>query len=206
MPTHSGAPSRWRARSRCRATSPWRSSRPAAAARGAVRDAARLRVRHADGRGVSRRVARASWRCPHRWQPMYTRASMAMGYEFGVTPVQLAAAYAAIANDGVLLAPTLVREVRDPAGNVLYRHQPGAGAAGGILGDRRAAARVSAGGGGRRRHGRRWRSSPTTPCWARPARAIRFEDGRYVRGQYTASFAAIFPADHPQLVVDREDR
>ena len=31
--------------------------------------------------------------------------------------------------------------------------------------------------------------------------AIRFVDGRYVRGQYTASFAAIFPADHPQLVV-----
>src|SRR5205814_1644068 len=59
-----------------------------------------------------------------RWQPMYTRASVAMGYEFGVTPVQLAAAYAAIANDGVLLAPTLVREVRDPAGNLLYRHRP----------------------------------------------------------------------------------
>src|SRR5439155_1582223 len=61
---------------------------------------------------------------PDRWQPMYTRASVAMGYEFGVTPVQLAAAYAAIANDGVLLAPTLVREVRDPAGNLLYRHRP----------------------------------------------------------------------------------
>ena len=48
---------------------------------------------------------------------MYTRASLAMGYEFGVTPVQLAAAYGAIANDGVLLTPTLVREIRDPAGN-----------------------------------------------------------------------------------------
>ncbi|MGH7498247.1 MAG: penicillin-binding transpeptidase domain-containing protein, partial [Gemmatimonadales bacterium] len=31
--------------------------------------------------------------------------------------------------------------------------------------------------------------------------ALRFEDGRYVRGEYTASFAALFPADHPQLVV-----
>ncbi|MGH7497267.1 MAG: peptidoglycan D,D-transpeptidase FtsI family protein, partial [Gemmatimonadales bacterium] len=61
---------------------------------------------------------------PDRWQPMYSRAAMAMGYEFGVTPVQLAAAYAAIANDGVLLAPTLVKEVRDPAGTLLYRHRP----------------------------------------------------------------------------------
>src|SRR5262249_41143727 len=31
--------------------------------------------------------------------------------------------------------------------------------------------------------------------------AIRFEGGRYVRGEYTASFAALFPADHPQLAV-----
>src|SRR6185437_8040530 len=61
---------------------------------------------------------------PHRWQPMYTRASLAMGYEFAVTPVQLAAAYGAIANDGVLLAPTLVREVRDPSGRLLYKHRP----------------------------------------------------------------------------------
>jgi cell division protein FtsI (penicillin-binding protein 3) len=56
---------------------------------------------------------------PDKWQPMYTRASLAMGYELGVTPVQLAAAYGAIANDGLLLAPTLVREIRNPAGDVI---------------------------------------------------------------------------------------
>jgi len=31
--------------------------------------------------------------------------------------------------------------------------------------------------------------------------AVRFEGGRYIRGEYTASFAALFPADHPQLIV-----
>jgi cell division protein FtsI (penicillin-binding protein 3) len=31
--------------------------------------------------------------------------------------------------------------------------------------------------------------------------AVRFEGGRYVKGEYTASFAALFPADRPQLVV-----
>ena len=61
---------------------------------------------------------------PDKWEPMYTRASVAMGYEFGVTPVQLAAAYGAIANDGLLLTPTLVREIRSPEGDLLYRHQP----------------------------------------------------------------------------------
>ncbi|HEY0350754.1 MAG TPA: penicillin-binding protein 2, partial [Gemmatimonadales bacterium] len=61
---------------------------------------------------------------PDKWEPMYTRASVAMGYEFGVTPVQLAAAYGAIANDGLLLTPTLVREIRNPAGDLIYRHEP----------------------------------------------------------------------------------
>ena len=110
-----------------------------------------------------------SSRCPHRWQPMYTRASLAMGYEFGVTPVQLAAAYAAIANDGVLLAPTLVREVRDPAGNLLYRHRPEPVRRVVPLGDRGPAARVPARGGGGRRDRASWRSWRTTPCWGRPA-------------------------------------
>jgi hypothetical protein len=31
--------------------------------------------------------------------------------------------------------------------------------------------------------------------------AVRFQNGRYVPGTYTASFAALFPADDPQLVV-----
>jgi membrane peptidoglycan carboxypeptidase len=31
--------------------------------------------------------------------------------------------------------------------------------------------------------------------------ARRFEDGHYVAGRYTSTFAAIFPADDPQLVV-----
>lgn len=137
---------------------------------------------------------------PDRWQPMYTRASMAMGYEFGVTPVQLASAYAAIANDGLLLTPTLVREVRDPAGGLLYRHQPepvrrvvtpqvaaqlrqfmkGAVGEGGTGGGAQLA---------------------NYSLLGKTGTAVRFEGGRYVRGEYTASFAAIFPADNPQLVV-----
>ena len=92
---------------------------------------------------------------PERWEPMYTRASMAMGYELGVTPVQLAAAYGAIANDGVLMAPTLVREVRDPSGAVLFRREPEPVRRVDQRRDRRASASIPAGRGGRRRHRRR---------------------------------------------------
>jgi len=137
---------------------------------------------------------------PHRWQPMYTRASVAMGYEFAVTPVQLAAAYAAIANDGVLLAPTLVREVRDPAGELLYRHQPEPVrrvVSSAIAAELREFLREAAGAGGTGEQAQLTNYS----VLGKTGTAVRFVNGRYVHGQYTASFAAIFPADHPQLVV-----
>lgn len=137
---------------------------------------------------------------PDQWQPMYTRASVAMGYEFGVTPVQLAAAYGAIANDGVLLAPTLVREIRSPAGVRLYRHQPEPirrATSPEIAATLRSylAGVVGEGGTGERAQ------LANYALLGKTGTAVRFEGGRYVRGEYTASFAALFPADRPQLVV-----
>ncbi len=55
-----------------------------------------------------------------KWQPG-SIGSIPIGHEVGVTPVQMAAAYAAIANDGVRVAPHLVREVRDVEGKVVAR-------------------------------------------------------------------------------------
>ena len=137
---------------------------------------------------------------PDKWQPMYTRASMAMGYEFGVTPVQLAAAYAAIAHDGLLLTPTLVREVRDPAGGLLYRHQPEPvrrvvtpQVAARLRGFMKGAVGEGGTGGGAQ--------LANYSLLGKTGTAVRFEGGRYVKGEYTASFAALFPADDPQLVV-----
>jgi cell division protein FtsI (penicillin-binding protein 3) len=137
---------------------------------------------------------------PDQWQPMYTRASVAMGYEFGVTPVQLAVAYGAIANDGVLLAPTLVREVRGPDGTLVYRHRPEP-VRRAVSSDLAARLRtflagvVGEGGTGERAQ------LANYALLGKTGTAVRFEGGRYVHGEYTASFAALFPADHPQLAV-----
>ena len=137
---------------------------------------------------------------PDKWQPMYTRASMAMGYEFGVTPVQLAAAYAAIANDGLLLTPTLVREIRSSSGELIYRHQPEPVrqvVTPGIAGQLREYLKSAAGEGGTGEEAQ----LVNYTLLGKTGTAVRFEGGRYVRGEYTASFAALFPADDPQLVV-----
>ena len=58
-----------------------------------------------------------------RWQPS-SIGSIAIGQEVGVTPVQMVAAYGALANDGLRVAPHIIREVRNEAGAVVYQPQP----------------------------------------------------------------------------------
>jgi cell division protein FtsI (penicillin-binding protein 3) len=137
---------------------------------------------------------------PHRWQPMYTRASLAMGYELGVTPVQLAAAYGAIANDGLLLAPTLVKEVRSPSGRVLFAKEPEPVRR--VISPEIALrlqeylrGAVEEGGTGTEAQ------LVNYTVLGKTGTARRYENGTYVAGKYTSTFAAIFPADDPQLVV-----
>src|SRR5690349_10035271 len=136
-------------------------------------------------------------RLPKEWQRP-SAASLAMGYELSVTPIQVAAAYGALANDGVLLAPTLIREVRT-AGRVLYRHRPEpvrravSPAVAAALRDLLRGV-VESGTGTEA-------ALANFPVAAKTGTARRVVNGHYAPGDYTASFAALFPADTPQLVL-----
>jgi cell division protein FtsI (penicillin-binding protein 3) len=55
-----------------------------------------------------------------RWQPS-SIGSLAMGQEIGVTPLQMATAYCVLANDGMLVKPHVVRELRSPDGTVVFQ-------------------------------------------------------------------------------------
>ncbi len=61
-----------------------------------------------------------SLRSVSRWQPS-SIGSIAMGQEIGVTALQMAAAYGALANNGVRVSPHLLREIRSSTGAVVYR-------------------------------------------------------------------------------------
>ncbi len=58
-----------------------------------------------------------------RWQPS-SIGSIAIGQEIGVTPLQMAAAFGALANDGVRIAPHLVRATRAADGTLVQRAPP----------------------------------------------------------------------------------
>ncbi len=143
--------------------------------------------------------ARGALRMPDKWDG-YSKASIAMGYEFQVTPVQLAAAYAAIANDGILLTPTLIKEVRGVDGQIEYTHQPepvrrtvSPDVAKVLRGYLRSVLEE-----GGTAEGARLSNYSLA---GKTGTAVKAEGNRYIQGHYTASFAAIFPADDPQLVV-----
>ncbi|MGH9883081.1 MAG: penicillin-binding protein, partial [Pyrinomonadaceae bacterium] len=58
-----------------------------------------------------------------KWQPSSV-GSIAIGQEVGVTPLQMASAFGALANNGIRVAPHLVREIRTSSGVSVYRSDP----------------------------------------------------------------------------------
>jgi cell division protein FtsI (penicillin-binding protein 3) len=128
-----------------------------------------------------------------------TPQSLAIGYELSVTPLQLAQAYAVIANGGVLLRPVLVKEVRDPHQRVVYAHRAEPVrrvVRAEVARDLSAMLRgVVAEGGTGASAGLR-----TYELAGKTGTARRMGPRGYERGQHTAVFAALFPADAPQLV------
>ncbi len=143
--------------------------------------------------------ASGTLREPRVWSKQ-SQASLAMGYELAVTPLQLALAYAALANGGELLEPALVREVRDAEGHVLYRHEKRvvrrvvrAAVANEVrkmlLG---VVAEGTAGGADL--------SSYAVGGKSGTARRTIGKTG-YGAGSYTASFVGMFPAEEPQYVI-----
>jgi cell division protein FtsI (penicillin-binding protein 3) len=138
-------------------------------------------------------------RRPDEWSGS-SPASLAIGYEISVTPLQMAMAYGALANGGILMEPRLVREIRDSNGRTLHRWGPRvlrrvvspevARAVGEVLVDV-----VKDGTGTAASLG-----VFSVAGKSGTARAYSPEGG-YLRGDYSSSFVGFFPAEDPQLVV-----
>ena len=133
-------------------------------------------------------------RRPARWENrLLTQPSLGQGYEWEATAAQLAVGYAAIANHGVLMAPTLLREVHDEHGVVTWRHQPDTVRR--AVPDSVAAKLVEylglatdSGGTGVRAQLDRYHVVGKTGT------------AKVMAGGYRASFVGIFSGDHPQVV------
>ncbi len=143
--------------------------------------------------------ATGTLREPKQWSKQ-TSASVLMGYEIAVTPLQLVTAYSAIANGGELLEPHLIKEVRSVDGNVTYRAEP------------RAVRRVMSGEVARTvqqmlldvvQEGTATKADLADFDVAGKSGTARrtSQNAGYVEGNYTASFVGLFPGRDPQYVV-----
>ncbi|MEO8578480.1 MAG: penicillin-binding transpeptidase domain-containing protein, partial [Gemmatimonadales bacterium] len=138
-------------------------------------------------------------RHPRKWSKV-SAASMVMGYEVSVTPLQLVAAYASLANGGELLQPHIIREIRDADGALLFKAKKRvlrrifsediANEVRDLLKsvvDSGTAVKADL---------------ATFQMAGKSGTARRTEKGKgYVEGNYTASFVGLFPANRPQYVV-----
>ena len=137
-------------------------------------------------------------RKPEDWSGQ-SPASLAIGYEISVSPLQLAMAYGALANGGRLMAPKLVREVRAVDGSLIERREPRLIRQ--VLDGRlardisRVLVEVTESGTGTRAR----LTSFAVAGKSGTSRAYR-ADGGYAEGEYFATFVGFFPAEDPQLL------
>jgi cell division protein FtsI (penicillin-binding protein 3) len=141
----------------------------------------------------------SSGRLPRTRQWSATSPSrLAIGYEISVTPLQMAMAYAALANGGRLMQPLMVREVRSRDGRVEKRYQPKVVRR--VISEQVAhAIRDVLVGAVEEGTGQEAGLGPFQVA-GKTGTARIAEGGRYRTGAYIASFAGFFPAGDPQLV------
>jgi len=130
------------------------------------------------------------------WSEM-SLAEVSIGYEVGVTALQLASAYAAIANGGYLIKPRLIKQILSAQGEIIHSEKPEIIRKIGnpeimetvkdMLVD------VVQYGTGEKAKIKGWSIAGKTGT------AYKFIDGAY-SNKYISNFAGFFPADKPQVV------
>lgn len=128
-------------------------------------------------------------------------ATMSIGQSIAVTPLQLVTAMSAVANDGVLLKPHIVKEIRNADGSVYLENQRTEvrrviesstdKTLMGLL------EQVVATGGGHKAAVKGYRIAGKTGT----AQKIREDGAGYMDGRYIASFCGFAPVEDPQVTV-----
>ncbi len=134
---------------------------------------------------------------PSTWSGL-TLNTMAYGYEVAVTPMQIAAAYAAVANGGLLVKPFIVQQVENEHHEVFATTSPQTIRR--VISEKTAATMtrmlvgvVERGTGSAAR-------LATVEVAGKTGTSRKFVGGKYASGSYTASFVGFFPANDPKVV------
>lgn len=130
-------------------------------------------------------------------------ANLSFGQGISVTPMQMVTVFAAIANNGKMMEPHLVKEIQstDKEGNILEKKKVEPKLSRQVIDEdtarelREFLEGVISSGGGRKAYVEGYHIAGKTGT------AQKAENGRYVGGKYVASFVGMAPADNPKVVV-----
>jgi len=141
--------------------------------------------------------SRGKLREPGAWTPQ-SLPSIAIGHEIGVTAIQMAMAYGALANGGNLLVPRIALEARDGKGSVVAKYSPAAVRR--VFSERTAETMqdfckdvVLKGTGVKA-------SVNGIPVGGKTGTSQKAINGSYQSGKYVASFIGFAPAANPRVV------
>jgi stage V sporulation protein D (sporulation-specific penicillin-binding protein) len=126
-------------------------------------------------------------------------ATIGFGQGVSVTALQLANAYCAVANGGLLMKPMIVREILGPDGKVVQTFKPQIVRR--VIKPETSAALLTILRDVVKRGTGMAAQIPGYALAGKTGTAQMVIGGQYVTGAYTASFAGIIPADKPQYVI-----
>ncbi len=126
-------------------------------------------------------------------------ATIGFGQGVSVTALQMASAYAAVANGGVLMKPLIVHAIVGPDGKIVKSFAPQVVRR--VIKPETSAALMTILRDVVRRGTGAAAQMPGFELAGKTGTAQMVIDGEYVPGAYTASFAGIIPADKPEYVI-----
>ncbi len=134
---------------------------------------------------------------PMEWSAT-TLNTMAFGYEVGATPIQIAAAYAAIANDGILMRPYIFKKETDASGRIVKESQPQQIRR--VVSSKTVRTLIDLFEGVVERGTGTPAKIPGVRIAGKTGTSKKFIEGHYEGGNYIASFVGFFPSDNPEIV------
>ena len=127
-----------------------------------------------------------------------TLNSIAYGYEIAATPMQIAAAYCAVANGGVLMKPYLISSEMNENGELIHSGRPEKIRR--VISEETAKTLKDFFIGVVERGTGQVARIPGITIAGKTGTSRKFVDGKYETGSYNASFVGFFPAEKPEIV------
>jgi len=133
----------------------------------------------------------------HDWSGT-TLQTMSYGYEIGATPLQIACAYAAVANKGVLMKPFVIAKIKDADGKSIVEQKPQAIRR--VMSQKTQSELIAAFEGVVERGTAKEVRISGVRIAGKTGTSRKYLNGKYAANNYTASFVGFFPVEDPQVV------